>query len=126
MVAFDNNQSLRNYSNSSLNSDFVTETQSDNTTKMLPQNIEAEKSVLSACMMNKVAVEELAPKLTPDDFYRSSHKIIFQGILDLYRRHIDVDQISLAENLKGAGQLDAIGGKNYLLELASNEMALTN
>lgn len=93
---------------------------------MLPQNIDAEKSVLAACMLNKVAVEELAPKLSESDFFRPAHQTIFEAIIDLYKRHIDVDQISLAENLQGKGQLEAVGGRNYLLDLASNEMALTN
>ena len=126
MAEINANQAPRNYSQGVLNTDFVAETNEQNAQKMLPQNIDAEKSVLSACMMNKVAVEELAPKLTPKDFYRPAHQTIYEGIIDLYKRHIDVDQISLAENLQGKGQLESIGGRNYLLDLASNEMALTN
>ena len=110
----------------SLNTDFVGEISENNTGKMLPQNIDAEKSVLAACMLNKVAVEELAPKLAPKDFFRPAHQTIYEAIIDLYKRHIDVDQISVAENLQGKGQLEAIGGRNYLLDLASNEMSLTN
>lgn len=106
--------------------DFVTEVTEKSSGKVLPQNIDAEKSVLAACMLNKVAVEELAPKLEPKDFYRPAHKTIYESIIDLYKRHIDVDQISLAENLQAKGQLEAIGGRNYLLDLASNEMSLTN
>lgn len=113
--------------NRSLNTDFVGEgDDSNNQNKMLPQNIDAEKSVISACLMNKVAVEELAPKLTPENFYRPAHQTIYESIIDLYKRHIDVDQISVAENLQSKGQLDSVGGKNYLLDLASNRMALTN
>lgn len=126
MAQINANSQPRAYSGSSLNSDFVSESIEDNSKKMLPQNIDAEKSVLSACMMNKVAVEELAPKLTPIDFYRPAHQIIYEAVIDLYKRHIAVDQISLAENLQGKGQLESVGGRNYLIDLASNEMALTN
>ena len=126
MAEINANQAPRNHMQGSLNTDFVAEVNEENAQKMLPQNIDAEKSVLSACMMNKVAVEELAPKLTPKDFYRPAHQTIYEGIIDLYKRHIDVDQISLAENLQGKGQLESIGGRNYLLDLSSNEMALTN
>ncbi|MDO5328635.1 MAG: replicative DNA helicase [Coriobacteriia bacterium] len=100
--------------------------QQNNEGRMLPQNIEAEQSVLAACMLNEVAVEEIAPMLTPENFYRPAHQIIYAGILDLYQRHIPVDQLSLMENINGKGQLEAIGGKGYLLDLASNELALTN
>lgn len=119
-------QPKRNYGFNA-DSDFVGEAESkDNKHKMLPQNIDAEKSVLAACMLKADVVEELAPKLSKEDFYRPAHKIIYDAIIDLYKRHIDVDQISLAENLQGKGQLDAIGGRNYLLDLASNDMSLTN
>lgn len=94
--------------------------------KTLPQNIEAEKSVLAACMLNQEAVEEVATKLKPENFYRPAHRLIFEAVLDLYVRHIPVDQISLAENLHGTGQLEAAGGKAYLVELADNTFALTN
>lgn len=94
--------------------------------KSLPQNIEAEKSVLAACMLNQEAVEEIATKLVPENFFRPAHQRIFESILDLYVRHIPIDQISLADNLNASGQLEAIGGKAYLVELGDNTFALTN
>ena len=94
--------------------------------KLEPQNIEAEKSVLAACMLNQEAIEEIATKLQPQSFYRASHQRIFESMLDLYVRHIPIDHISLADNLTAAGQLEAIGGKAYLVELADNTFALTN
>ncbi len=92
----------------------------------VPQNIEAEKSVLAACMLSQEAVEEIAIKLKAENFFRPAHQRIFESILDLYLRHTPIDQISLAENLKARGQLEAIGGKTYLIELADNTFALTN
>ena len=47
-------------------------------------------------------------------------------MLDLYTRHIPLDQISVADNLKATGQLEAVGGQAYILELASNSFALVN
>ena len=47
-------------------------------------------------------------------------------MLDLYTRHIPLDQISVADNLKASGQLEAVGGQAYILELASNSFALVN
>lgn len=47
-------------------------------------------------------------------------------MMDLYVRHIPIDHISLADNLKAMGQLEAVGGKAYLIELADNTFALTN
>ena len=94
--------------------------------KIEPQNIEAEKSVLAACMLNQEAIEEVAPKLVKENFYRVAHQHIYESMMDLYVRHIPIDHISLADNLKAMGQLEAVGGKAYLIELADNTFALTN
>ena len=94
--------------------------------KPLPQNIEAEKSVLAVCMLNDEAVEELILKLKPEYFFRPAHRIIFEVICDLNVRRIPVDQISLADTLNASGQLEAVGGKSYLVDLADNTFALTN
>ena len=94
--------------------------------RALPQNIEAEKSVLAACMLQQDALEDVATQLKPEDFRRQAHSLIFDAILDLYKRNIPVDPISLAENLHGKGQLEAVGGKSYLVELSDNTFALTN
>lgn len=94
--------------------------------QQVPQNIEAEKSVLAACMLDAEAVEEVVLKLKPENFYRPAHQIIFQAICDLNARRIPVDQISVADNLNATGQLETSGGHAYIVELADNTFALTN
>lgn len=109
------------------NADFaLEEAPASDRRKMEPQNIEAEKSVLAACLLNQEAIEEVAPKLVKENFYRAAHQRIYESMLDLYVRHIPIDHISLADNLKASGQLEAVGGKPYLVELADNTFALTN
>ena len=106
--------------------DFSQSAQSSARNKPLPQNIEAEESVLAACMLNGEAVEELILKLKPEYFFRPAHRIIFEAVCDLNIRRIPVDQISLADTLNASGQLEAVGGKTYLVDLADNTFALTN
>ena len=106
--------------------DFSQSPQSSARNKPLPQNIEAEESVLAACMLNGEAVEELILKLKPEYFFRPAHRIIFEAVCDLNIRRIPVDQISLADTLNASGQLEAVGGKTYLVDLADNTFALTN
>ena len=105
-------------------SDFNGEPASKN--RPMPQNIEAEQSVLAACMLNQDAVEELVLKLKPENFFRPAHRIIFEAVCDRNVRRIPVDQISLGDTLNASGQLEAVGGKAYLVELADNTFALTN
>ena len=81
---------------------------------------------MAACMLNGEAVEELILKLKPEYFFRPAHRIIFEAVCDLNIRRIPVDQISLADTLNASGQLEAVGGKAYLVDLADNTFALTN
>ena len=66
----------------------------------LPQNIEAEQSVLSACLLNGEAVEEIILRLKPENFFRPAHRIIFEAVYDLTVRRIPVDPIALADTLQ--------------------------
>ena len=115
----------RNNRNQNDRSDQAPQLQST-TGRPLPNNIEAEKSVLAACMLNPDAVDEIATKLVPENFFRPAHQLIYTGILELNTRHIPIDQISLADRLAAEGQLEAVGGRPYLVELANNTLALTN
>ncbi len=92
----------------------------------LPHNIEAEQSVLAACLLNADVVEEMVVKLKPDFFFRASHRIVFETIVDMTTRRIPVDPIALADTLKAHGQLEAVGGRAYLAELADNTFSLTS
>ncbi len=103
-----------------------TEVGPSSTRRPMPQNIEAEQSVLAACMLNQDAAEELVLKLKPENFYRPAHRIIFETMCDMTTRRIPIDQISLADALNATGQLDAVGGKAYLIDLADNTFALAN
>ncbi|WP_288071640.1 replicative DNA helicase [Adlercreutzia caecimuris] len=92
----------------------------------LPQNIEAEQSVLAACLLNHEVTEEAVMRIKPENFFRPAHRIIFEAIQGLVSRRIPVDPISLADTLKAQGQLDAVGGRAYLAELADNTFSLTS
>ena len=92
----------------------------------LPQNIEAEQSVLAACILNHEVTEEVVMRIRPENFFRPAHRAIFEGIQNLIGRRIPVDPISLADTLKALGQLDAVGGRAYLAELADNTFSLTS
>lgn len=92
----------------------------------LPQNIDAEAAVLAAAMMSNEVVPEIASSLRPEDFYRPQHRTVFSAILELYTRDIPIDQVSIAEYLEAAGQLGKVGGKSFIIDLASNTFALVN
>ena len=61
----------------------------------LPQSPEAEAAVLAAAILSAEVTPELAFKLQVDDFYRPSNRTVFAAILELHRRDIPIDQVSL-------------------------------
>jgi len=87
--------------------------------KLPPQSLEAEQSLLGAIMLdNRALARVLETRLTPDDFYRESHGLIFEAMRDLFDRSLPVDLVTLNESLKKNGALDKAGGPAYLAELA--------
>ncbi len=84
-----------------------------------PQDIETEQSVLGALMMDKNAVSLIADFLSPSDFYKKAHEIIFDAILNLWDKREPVDVLSLTSELKKTKKLKEIGGSSYLAELAN-------
>lgn len=91
--------------------------------KIQPQNIEAEQSVLGAMLIDKDAIGKVTEILTADDFYRESHKIIFNAMLDIYNKNESVDLITVIDALRRSNKLSDIGGVAYVTSIA--DMVLT-
>jgi replicative DNA helicase len=83
----------------------------------LPQNIEAEQSVLGSLLIDTRAIERIAPFLRPDDFYLPVHGAIYRSMLALYELDRPTDIITLADYLQGQNRLDDTGGAAYLASL---------
>src|ERR671932_2889076 len=93
-----------------------------------PQNLEAEQSVLGAVLLSDTALPALIidERLQPEDFYRESHGRIYRAMLDLHSLGEPVDALTLAEHLKQAGELDAVGGAAAVGLLAGSVPAVGN
>ena len=100
----------------------------NNVERIMPQDIDAEKAVLAAMLLSPdgEVVEEAMMKLSASEFYRPAHRKIFEAMEDLYNQGKPIDQLSLADRLKSRGELDAVGGKPYIVELGNNTYALAN
>lgn len=91
-----------------------------------PKNLDAERSVLAACLLQADAIDEVSAILSPTDFYLPAHQIIYQSILTLHQQNQSVDAISVSENLKANHQLDQAGGDNALMDLSNYTFSLTH
>lgn len=85
-----------------------------------PQNIEAEQSVLGALMLDKDAIIKVTDILTPEDFYKDIHKIIYEAMIELYEQSSPIDVVSLSNKLGEKEKLEEIGGRSYLASLANS------
>lgn len=89
-----------------------------NLTKLPPQNIDAEQSLLGALLIDKDAIVKIAELLHPANFYRTDqHGQIYAAISDLFEKREPIDLVTLTEELKRKGAYDKVGGSAYLTTL---------
>ena len=85
--------------------------------KVPPHDIEAEQAVIGSMLTDKDAVIAAIEKLKSDAFYREDNKLIYSAILNLYNRAEPIDVITLKAELQINGDLEKVGGLEYLVEL---------
>ncbi len=88
--------------------------------KLPPQDLEAERSVLGALLLDRTGIIKVADILTAADFYHPAHQRIFETILELFERSEPIDLLTVSGNLKGRKILAEVGGMDYLSELVAN------
>ena len=97
-----------------------------NDTRQLPHSIEAEQAALG-CIINYKSQLALAEDvLKDDDFYWDKHKRIFSTIKALSRKDMNIDLITLLNELKVSDSIDKCGGVSYITELATNTVFSSN
>lgn len=89
-------------------------------TKLSPQNLEAEISVLGSLLIDKDAIIKIADVLRVNDFYQERHGLVWAACLELYQRHEPIDILTLSSKLEEKGQLEAVGGRTFLAGLANS------
>jgi replicative DNA helicase len=94
--------------------------------KGLPHNLEAERSVLGAIMLDNGLINQAIELLKADDFYLGSHRLVFQQMLSLSEKSTAVDFITLTDELRRAGQLESVGGAAFISSLIDGVPRLAN
>ena len=92
----------------------------------IPQNIEAEQSVIGAMLLSKSAIVEAIESLAPESFYLDKHGKLFNAIKKLYDNGIPVDFTTLTNELKDQGLLSAVGGVEYITEIMEQTPIASN
>lgn len=98
----------------------VNKTKTDNPAgRIPPQNLDAEKSLLGAVLIDEEVLADISEHVKPGDFYDRIHGIIFGAMMRLYEKHRPVDLLTLTDELKKKNKLDEIGGSAFLSELTN-------
>ncbi len=87
--------------------------------KVPPQNIDAEKSLLGAVLIDEETLADISEHVTTKDFYEKRHAIIYGGMMRLYEKHKPVDLLTLTDELKRKDEIEIVGGSAYLTELTN-------
>lgn len=95
-------------------------------TRIPPQNIEAEQSVLGSMLLSREAIIEVSEILRAEDFYKESHKKLFDVIMEMFEKDIPVDLVTVVDELRKRDMLEVVGGIEYLASLTSSVITTAN
>jgi replicative DNA helicase len=82
-----------------------------------PHSREAEESVLGAVLLSEEAVNEVMDRIHPEDFYVPAHQAIFEAMRELFNSNDAIDAVTVSEELRRRGELEKVGGVQYLTRL---------
>ena len=92
----------------------------------LPYSVDAEQAVLGSILMEPECLSSVAVSVKPDCFYLPQHRAIYSTILAIDSAGKTIDPLVVLDQLKQTASYDDAGGKQYLLQLASNVPSAAN
>ncbi len=92
----------------------------------LPHNLDAERSVLGAILLDNHVLNVAIEKLKPEDFFLEQHRRVFQQMIALGEAQHAIDLVTLTDELYRHGELEAAGGAAYLAQLVDGVPRITN
>ena len=94
--------------------------------RKMPQNIDAEMSVLSACLLMKSAADKVCEEMLPDMFFNEANRKIFEAIYNLHESKRPIDMTTLINELEKNNTLSLIGGIEYLTLVIDSLVTASN
>lgn len=87
-------------------------------TRQMPNDYEAEVTLLGTCLINKNKAPDILNQLNVDDFYDNRNKVILKTMLDLHNKNRPIDVVTITSLLTDRNKLNDAGGIDYLFELS--------
>jgi replicative DNA helicase len=94
--------------------------------KIPPHNLDAEKSVLGAILIDKDAIVNVAELVRPEYFYDEVHKLIYEAMEALYEKRQPIDVVTLTDQLKKTKKLTTVGGASKIVEVSNSVSTAAN
>lgn len=94
--------------------------------KVPPHSLEAEQSVLGGLMLSSKAWDQVADKISEEDFYREDHRLVFRAIHDLHESSKPCDAVTVTEWFESHGKTAQVDGGSYISQLANNTPSAAN
>ncbi|OGF61753.1 replicative DNA helicase [Candidatus Giovannonibacteria bacterium RIFCSPLOWO2_01_FULL_44_40] len=94
--------------------------------RMPPQNIEAEISLLGSLLLDGAVIDRVVDIVGRDDFYKREHQAIFDAASALFQKQKPIDVLTVGDQLKEHGKLEEIGGVGYLTTLVNSVPTASN
>ena len=94
--------------------------------RRMPQNLEAEMSILGSCFLSSYALDKVCEEVTSDMFYSDANKKIFDAIYDLHENKIPLDTTTLVNEIEKKSNINTIGGYEYLSEVVDSVITAAN
>ena len=95
-------------------------------TRIPPQNLEAEQSILGGLMLDREALDQIGDVVAVSDFYKPSHQKIYEAIKELHTKNQPIDIITVTNILQSNNDLEGIGGPDYLIGLLDKTISSAN
>ncbi len=92
----------------------------------MPQNLDAERSILGAILLDNHALNAAIENIKPEDFFLEQHRRVFNQMIALGESQQAIDLVTLTESLHRVGELEASGGAPYLAALADGMPRVSN
>ncbi|WP_304066388.1 replicative DNA helicase [Megamonas hypermegale] len=92
----------------------------------IPKNIEAEQAVLGSVLINDEVLDAISEILITEDFYRKSHRIIFETMIGLHNERKSIDSITITDKLLKEKKLTQVGGIAFITALANTVPTAVN
>ena len=94
--------------------------------EMMPQNIDAEESILGAILVSPVCMNKVVEHIRPESFYKPAHRYIYEAMLQLYNSEDKIDIISVSNILNINQKLELVGGRAFINDLAYKSITTAN